>query len=96
MEMFNPAHPGEVLREAYLDPLNMSITEFARRIDISRKYASEFINKRYGVSVKMAYRLAKATNTSAESWLCMQMNYDLWQAKKAKLPQKLHIEKLAT
>lgn len=44
LTMFNPAHPGEVLKEAYLDPLEMSVTEFARRIGISRKTASEFVN----------------------------------------------------
>lgn len=69
MQMFNPAHRGEVLKEAYLDPLGMSVTEFARRIGISRKCASELVNKHAGVSVEMAHRLAKATDNTAESWL---------------------------
>ncbi|WP_156404489.1 HigA family addiction module antitoxin [Curvibacter sp. PAE-UM] len=92
--MFNPAHPGEVLKEAYLDPLHMSVTEFARRIDISRKTASEFVNKRGGVSVEMAHRLAKATNTTAEFWLTMQVQYSLWEAKKAKMAEHIHVQRL--
>lgn len=94
MNMFNPAHPGEVLKEAYLDPLGMSVTEFARRVGISRKTASEFVNKRSGVSVEMAHRLAMATGTSAEFWLTMQVQYSLWEAKKAKLPQSIQVQRL--
>lgn len=75
MTMFNPTHPGEVRKEAYLGPLEMSVTEFARRVGISRKSASRFVNKRSGVSVEMAHRLAKATGTTAESWLRMQVQY---------------------
>lgn len=67
MQMFNPAHPGEVLKEAYLDPLEMSVTQFACRIGISRKCASEFVNKRSGMSVDLAHRLAKATDPTAKS-----------------------------
>ena len=64
--MFNPAHPGEVLKEAYLDPLNISVTEFARRIGISGKCASDYVNKHADTSVEMAHRLAKATDTTPE------------------------------
>ena len=95
MQMFNPAHPGEVLKEAYLDPLEMSVTEFARRIGISRKCASEFVNKRAGMSVEMAHRLAKATDTTAEFWLTMQVQYSLWEAKMAKMPEHIQVERLA-
>lgn len=95
MRMYNPAHPGEVLKEAYLDPLEMSVTEFARRIGISRKCASEFVNKHAGISVEMAHRLAKATDTTAESWLMMQLQYALWQSEQAKLPAQLHVLPLA-
>ena len=94
MNMFNPAHPGEVLKEAYLDPLGMSIAEFARRVGISRKTASEFVNKRSGVSVEMAHRLAMATGTNAEFWLTMQVQYSLWEAKKSKLPQSIRVQRL--
>ncbi|MDO8413978.1 MAG: HigA family addiction module antitoxin [Gallionellaceae bacterium] len=95
MNMFNPAHPGEVLKEAYLDPLNMTITEFARRIGITRKCASEFINKHSGMSIEMAHRLAKATDTTPETWLMMQVQYDLWLARQAKLPGQIHVSLLS-
>jgi antitoxin HigA-1 len=94
MKMFNPAHPGEVLKEAYLDPLDMSVSEFARRVGISRKTASEFVNKRSGVSVEMAHRLALATSTTAEFWLTMQVQYSLWEAKKEKLADQIRVQRL--
>jgi len=94
MKMFNPAHPGEVLKEAYLDPLNMSVSEFARRVGISRKTASEFVNKRCGVSVEMAHRLALATNTTAEFWMTMQVQYSLWEAKQARLAEQIRVQRL--
>lgn len=95
MQMFNPAHPGEVLKEAYLDPLNMSVTEFARRIGISRKCASDYVNKHAGTSVEMAHRLAKATDTTAESWLMMQVQYSLWEAKRAKISDHIQVQRLS-
>ena len=94
MQMFNPAHPGEVLKEAYLEPLGLSVSEFARRIGVSRKSASELVNKRSGVSVEMACRLAKSTNTSAEFWLNMQVQYALWEAQTNKLSDQLQVESL--
>jgi addiction module HigA family antidote len=94
MKMFKPAHPGEVLKEAYLDPLDMSVSEFARRVSISRKTASEFVNKRSGVSVEMAHRLALATNTTAEFWLTMQVQYSLWEAQQDKLVDHIHVQRL--
>ena len=61
------------------------------------KCASEFVNKHAGVSVEMAHRLAKAkaTDTTAESWLMMQMQYALWEAKVAKIPNQIHVQMLA-
>ena len=95
MQMYNPAHPGEVLKEAYLDPLKMSVTEFARRIGISRKCASDYVNKHAGTSVEMAHRLAMATDTTAESWLMMQVQYSLWEAKQAKISDHIQVQRLA-
>ena len=95
MQMYNPAHPGEVLKEAYLDPLKMSVTEFARHIGISRKCASDYVNKHAGTSVEMAHRLAKATDTTAESWLMMQVQYSLWEAKQAKISDHIQVQRLA-
>ncbi len=77
--MYNPAHPGEILKELYLDPLGLSITAAAKGLGITRKSLSEIINGHYRVSVEMAMRLSKAFNTSPESWLNMQQQYDLWK-----------------
>jgi addiction module HigA family antidote len=79
MEMHNPAHPGEVLRE-YL-PEGMSVTEAAKRLRVSRQAFSAIINGRAGITADMALRLSKALGTSPDLWLGMQMQYDLWHAK---------------
>jgi len=92
--MHNPPHPGEVIRELCLEPLGLSITDAAKAIGISRKAFSELVNGRAGVSPEMAYRLSKAFDTTPESWLTMQMHYDLWKTRsKAK---KLKVKKLTT
>jgi addiction module HigA family antidote len=80
--MHNPAHPGEVIRQLCIEPLGVTVTEAARALGVTRKALSELINGRAGVSVEMALRLAKAFDTSAESWLNMQVQYDLAQAGK--------------
>jgi addiction module HigA family antidote len=78
--MYNPAHPGEILKELYLEPLGLSITEAAKGLGITRKSLSEIVNAHYGISVEMAMRLARAFDTSASSWLNMQQ-YDLWKSR---------------
>ena len=78
MEMCSPAHPGEVLKELYLEPLGLSVTKAAIALGVSRKTLSAVVNGRYGVSPDMAMRLAKAFGTTASLWLNMQQNYDLW------------------
>jgi len=82
MTMHNPAHPGEVIRALCLEPLNLSVTEAARGLGVTRKTLSELLNGRAGVSPAMALRLAKAFGTSPESWMNMQQQYDLWRAGK--------------
>lgn len=82
MEMFNPPHPGTILLEDWIKPLNFRITEFAIKIGTSRKNLSEIVNGKCGISPEMALKLSKALGTSAELWLNMQQAYDLWQAKK--------------
>lgn len=81
MEMFNPPHPGEILRELYLPDYNLSVTAFALKLGVSRTTASELVNCKNGISADMALKLSKALGTSAELWLNMQQAYDLWQAK---------------
>ena len=82
--MHNPPHPGEVLRE-YL-PVDMSVTEVALRIGVSRQAFSKLLNGKAGVSAEMACRLAAALQTSAEFWLSLQQAFDLWQVRQAGLP----------
>lgn len=80
MEMYNPPHPGEVLKELYL-PERMGVSEAAKKLGVSRQTLSAIINGRAGISAEMAMRLSKALGTSPDLWLGMQMKYDLWQAK---------------
>ena len=77
--MHNPLHPGEVLQE-YL-PENMTTTETAHRLGVTRQTLSALLNCHAGVSAEMALRLSKALGTSAEMWLSMQTAYDLWKAE---------------
>jgi antitoxin HigA-1 len=81
MEMFNPPHPGEIIREDCLKPLDLSVTAAAKWLGISRGSLSELLNGHNGVSPDMAIRLEKAGWGSAESWLRNQLSYDLWRAK---------------
>jgi addiction module HigA family antidote len=83
--MHNPPHPGEVLRETVLAEL--SVSEFARRLGVSRVALSRVINGRAAVSAEMAIRLAAALGGSAESWLRMQAAYDLWRASRKRRPR---------
>jgi antitoxin HigA-1 len=81
MEMFNPPHPGEIVREDCLIPAGLSVTEAALRLGVSRQSMSELLNGRNGLSADMALRLEKAGWSTAESWLRNQVSYDLWQAR---------------
>ncbi len=83
MNMHNPPHPGEVLRELCIQPLGLTVTETAKSLGVSRKTLSALLNGRAGISPEMAIRLSKAFDTSAESWLNQQMQYDLWIANRA-------------
>ncbi|MEW5821281.1 MAG: HigA family addiction module antitoxin [Cyanobacteriota bacterium] len=79
--MFNPPHPGEILREEYIKPLGLSVTEAAMKLGVTRKTLSSILNERSGISIEMALRLARAFNNTPESWLDMQTQYDLFQSK---------------
>jgi len=81
MNMHNPPHPGEILRELCLEPLELTVTAAAEALGVSRKTLSAILNCRAGISPEMAIRLAKAFDTTPESWLNQQMQYDLWNAK---------------
>ncbi|MCS4198473.1 HigA family addiction module antitoxin [Salinibacter ruber] len=79
--MKNPPHPGEIVRKDCIEPLNLTITEAAEGLGVSRKHLSALLNGRAGISTKMAIRLSKAFGGSPESWLTQQMQYDLRQAE---------------
>ena len=64
MNMHNPPHPGEIIRELCLEPLGLSVTDAAKALDVSRKTLSSILNGRSGISPEMALRLSKAFNTS--------------------------------
>jgi addiction module HigA family antidote len=81
MDMFNPPHPGKILKDIYLTDYKLSVTAFAFKLGISRTSASELINGKNGISATMAIKLGKAFKTSAQYWMNMQQSYDLWQAK---------------
>jgi addiction module HigA family antidote len=82
MRMHNPPHPGELVREDCLKPLGLTVTAAARALGVTRKALSELINGHSGISPEMAIRLSKAFGGSPETWLGMQMEYDLWHASR--------------
>lgn len=84
MAMRNPPHPGGIVRRQCLEPLGLSVTEAAKGLGVTRQALSDLLNERAGVSVDMAIRLSKAFGSSPETWLGLQMAYDLWQARKRK------------
>jgi addiction module HigA family antidote len=92
-KMFNPPHPGEVLKELCLEPLGLSVTRAAEALGVTRKTLSAILNGRAGISPEMAIRLSKAFGTSAESWLSQQAQYDLWLAEQHM--GKIRVEKLS-
>jgi addiction module HigA family antidote len=90
--MHEPPHPGEILRELCLAPLNLSVTEAASALGVSRKTLSAILNGRAGISPEMSVRLSIAFHTTAESWLQQQMQFDLWHAEQ--LRKRMKVRKL--
>lgn len=80
--MFDPPHPGEIIREECLDPLGLTVTAAAEGLGVSRQSLSELLNGKNGVSAEMAIRLEKAGWLDADHWLRLQLAYDLWQARR--------------
>jgi addiction module HigA family antidote len=79
--MHNPPHPGEFIAEVYLEPNNLSGRELATKLGVSASTLNRILTRTSAISPEMALRLSKALGRSPESWLAMQCNYDLWQAK---------------
>ncbi len=83
MTMHNPPHPGEFIRETYIEPFDVSIRSLAGNLGVAASTLARIVSERSAVSPEMALRLSKALGRSPESWLAMQDNYDLWQARKS-------------
>jgi addiction module HigA family antidote len=80
MKMFKPVHPGRIIRDDYLEPLEITTGQLAKALGVSRQTMAAILNERAGVSSEMALRLAKAFDTTPELWITMQRNYDLYIA----------------
>jgi len=93
MKMHDPPHPGDVLKTLCLEPLGVTVTAAAKALGVSRKTLSAIVNGRAGISPEMAVRLSIAFDTTAESWLNQQVQYDLWQAERKR--KKLRVKPLA-
>ena len=78
MPMHNPPHPGGVIKRQCLDPLGLSVSRASEGLGVSDQVLLDIVDERTGVSAEMAVRLSKAFGSSPETWLGMQMAYDLW------------------
>lgn len=81
MSMYDPPHPGEFIREVYLEELGVSSRTVAAKLKVSPSTFTRLLNGKSSVTPQMALRLSKTLGRSAESWLAMQSSYDLWQMR---------------
>jgi antitoxin HigA-1 len=82
MPMKNPSHPGAIVRHDCIEPLGLSITQAAKVLGVSRQALNNLVNEKAAISPDMAIRLTKAFGGNPETWLQMQLNYDLAEARK--------------
>jgi addiction module HigA family antidote len=83
MDMHNPPHPGEIIREICVEPLGLTVTKAAESLGVTRKTFSMLLNGKSGISPEMALRLSKVFGRTPEGWLRLQLQYDLWKAKQS-------------
>ena len=81
MPMYNPPHPGEIVKYECLEPLGLTVTRAAEGLGVTRQALSNLLNEKSGMSVDMALRLSQAFGSTPETWLRLQMAYDQWQAR---------------
>ena len=93
MAMKNPAHPGVIVREDCMKPLNLSVTECAKILSVTRQTLSNLVNAKTSVSIEMAYRLSKAFGSTPRTWLGMQLTFDL--AQSLELEQKIKVKRVS-
>ena len=90
MSMHNPAHPGEILKELVIEPMDLTITDVAKHLDVSRKTLSKVLNAKGSITPEMALRLELVfSKPSADHWLRLQNAYDLWQTRQTQ--SSLHV-----
>lgn len=94
MAMHNPVHPGAIVREDCLNSLGLSVTQGARHLGVGRKALSNLVNEKTAISIEMAYRLSKAFGSTPETWLRMQLAFNL--ARSRHLEQAIQIERVET
>jgi len=87
----NPKHPGMMVKSMCLEPLELSVSEGAKLLNVSRPTLSKLVNGRLNISTEMAIRLSIVFNTSAELWVNLQAGYDLWKTQKIR--DKLHVHR---
>jgi addiction module HigA family antidote len=88
---YNPPHPGEFIKETYIDSLNISLRKAAIDLDVAPSTFSRLIKGEADLSPEMALRLSKAFGRTPESWMQMQINYELWKARKNVKLERVHV-----
>jgi len=92
MAMFNPPHPGRLVRQECIEALGLTVTQAAKALHVTRQALNNLVNERSAISPEMAIRLEKAFGSTADTWLRMQAAYDLAQARKK--ADKIDVERL--
>ena len=95
MRQYNPPHPGKFIRRTYLEPYGISIRQVAVHLGVSSSTFSRLVSEQKRLTPDMAIRLSKVLGRSPQSWLQMQMNYDLWQAEQKQPHEDLKLLKFA-
>ena len=93
MPMYDPPHPGEIVRYECLEPLGLTVTRAAEGLGVTQQTLSDLVNEKSGISVEMAVHLSKAFGSTPETWLGLQMAYDLWQARER--VESIEVERFA-
>lgn len=91
--MYNPPHPGEIVKYECLEPLGLTVTRAAEGLGVTRQTLSNLVNEKSDMSVDMALRLSQAFGSTPETWLRLQMAYDLWQAREQ--AEQIRVERFA-
>lgn len=93
MPMYNPPHPGEIVKYECLEPLGLTVTRAAEGLGVTRQALSSLLNEKSGMSVDMALRLSQAFGSTPKTWLRLQMAYDLWRAREH--AEQIKVERFA-